>query len=97
VDKADVGELLSRLTEMEDLLRFPTVEGRMLRAVMLALSIARAAPNPDVRELAMQVISELNALRRAATSLKPREDAFNKLMWRLWRLRWSLEEARRGQ
>jgi hypothetical protein len=82
---------------MEDLLRFPTVEGRMLLSVMLALSIARAAPNPEVRELAMQVITEVNALRRTALTIKLNEGAFNKLAWRLWRLRWSLEESRRPQ
>jgi hypothetical protein len=96
VDQADAGELLSRLDEVEGLLRFPTDEGRMLHAVVLLLSIARAAPNPGVRELAMQVINEVNDLRRAQLSMKLSEGAFNKLNWRLWRLRWSLEEARRG-
>ena len=97
MNKADVGELLSRLDVIEELLRFPTDEARMLRAVVLALSIARAAPNPGARELAMQVISEVNDLRRGGLSMKLNEGAFNKLVWRLWRLRWSLEEARRGQ
>jgi hypothetical protein len=96
VHKADAGALLSRLDEIEELLRFPTDEGRMLRSVVLALSIARAAPDPGVRELAMQVITEVNELRRLHLSRTLNEGAFNKLIWRLWRLRWSLEEARRG-
>jgi hypothetical protein len=93
VNKADVDDLLSRLKEMEELLHFPTVEGHMKRAEALALSIARTGPNAAVRELAMKVISEANALRRTELPLKPNDKSLSKV---LADLRLSLEEARKG-
>ena len=93
MNQADIDDLLSRLKEMEELLHFPTVEGHLKRAETLALSIARTGPNAAVRDLAMKVISEANALRRTELPLKANDRTLSKL---LGDLRLSLDEARRG-
>jgi hypothetical protein len=71
MDKADLDDLLSRLKEIEELLRFPAVQGHVNRAETLALSIARRVKSGPTSHLAMQVISEANALRPGALPIKP--------------------------
>ena len=64
----DIESLLSRLTEIEELLRFPAVDGHTSRAEKVALFIARRAPGGRASHLAMQVVSEAAVLRRGTAS-----------------------------
>lgn len=87
----DIDDLLSRLTEIEELLRFPSVEGHTNRAQKLALFIARRAPSGTASNLAMQVMSETAALRRGALPLTP--DA-TKVQTLLQKLRSALQDSK---
>jgi hypothetical protein len=91
MDSVDLDDLLSRLKEVEELLRFPGVSGHVERAGTLALSIARKAPNGATANLAMQVITEANALRRSALPVNPEGSSLNSLVSRL---RLALQEAK---
>jgi hypothetical protein len=93
MDRADVDDLLSRLKEIEELLRFPAVEGHVTRAEALALSIARRIKAGPISHLAMQVISEANALRPGALPIRPDD---GKLQALISKLRAALE-AERGK
>jgi hypothetical protein len=93
MDKADLDDLLSRLKEIEELLRFPAVEGHVHRAETLALSIARRVKSGPTSHLAMQVISEANALRPGALPIRPDD---GKLQALIAKLRLALE-AERGK
>ncbi len=59
-------ELLSRLKEAEELLRFPAVAGHVERASKLLLTIARQAPNAAARSAAMKAITLANLARNAS-------------------------------
>lgn len=76
----DVQDLLSRVREMEELLRFPSVPGHLQRAERLAMSIARATREGPVSHLAMQVISEANALRPGSLPLRADESRLRSLL-----------------
>lgn len=56
--------LLSRLDELQHLLQSPGGEQQEPRVDALAMFIARRAPNPSIRELAMRVLAEAGKLRR---------------------------------
>jgi hypothetical protein len=91
MEKADVDDLLSRLKEIEELLRFPAVEGHVKRAETLALSIARRVKSGPISHLAMQVTSEANALRPGSLPIKPDD---GKLQALIVQLRHALEAER---
>ena len=65
MDEASPAILLSRLKELRDLLQSPGGEQQEQRVNALAIFIARRAPNPSIRELAMRVMAETAQLRRA--------------------------------
>jgi hypothetical protein len=90
---ADLDDLLSRLKEMEELLRFASVAGHLARAEALAISIARNAPNGRTADLAMQALSEMNRLRRPGNAgLLQNQGAIDQV---LQRVRLALQEARK--
>jgi hypothetical protein len=92
VDKAKIDDALSRVQEAEELLRFPGVSGHLDKATKLMTSIAKSAPSGGISNIAMQVISEAQALHpRSDLPLKLDDGKLNKL---LWRLRLALQEAR---
>jgi hypothetical protein len=64
MDETSPPILLSRLTELQDLLQSPGGEQQEQRVNTLAMFIARRAPNPSIRELAMRVLAEAAKLRR---------------------------------
>jgi hypothetical protein len=57
--------LLSRLKELQDLLQSPGGEQQAQRVDALSMFIARGAPTPSIRELAMKVMTETSKRRRA--------------------------------
>ena len=65
MDEASPATLLSRLKELQDLLQSPGGEQQEKRVDALSMFIARRAPNPSIRELAMRVMAEAAKLRRA--------------------------------
>jgi hypothetical protein len=87
---ADMSELLARLKEAEELLRFASVPGHVDRGIELLMSIARTAPSGGITNLAMQAISEANALRPSALPLTADYGRLNRI---LWRLRLALQRA----
>jgi hypothetical protein len=90
-NRADVGDLLSRLTEVEELLRFPTVKGHLERACKLLVSIARNAPTGPIGDLSMRLTSDASALARS------RPDASQQtLEASIKQLRSALQEAERA-
>jgi hypothetical protein len=91
VPKQDLDDLLSRVKEIEELLRFPSVEGHIGRATKLATSIARHAPRGPIAHIAMHVISEANALRRSPLPLAASSARLDDV---LQRLRHALQDAR---
>ncbi|HEU4922972.1 MAG TPA: hypothetical protein VFT23_07850 [Burkholderiales bacterium] len=64
MDEASPAILLSRLKELQHLLQSPGGEQQGPRVDTLAIFIARRAPNPFIRELAMRVMAEAAKLRR---------------------------------
>jgi acid phosphatase family membrane protein YuiD len=56
-------ELMLRFSELEALSRGPMVDGHLGMAEGLAMYIARSAPNGQVANLAMQVMSDLIQIR----------------------------------
>ena len=87
----DDDELLRSVKEMAELLEFPRVKGHVAKAQALALSIARRAPTGRAANLAMQLISEVNALQETELPLRPSSARLNRI---LESLRRTLEEAR---
>lgn len=83
MDKAHLDELLSRVKEIDELLRFPGVTGHIARANALALSIARDASSGAIVNLAMQVISEANSLPPPPLPLRPDDSRLRDLLRRL--------------
>lgn len=88
----EVDELLSRVTEIEDLVRFPSVIGHFASAKSLAMLIARHAPTESVANLATQLASEFDALEEPELPLSTNDVLLNKL---LWKLRRALEQAKK--
>lgn len=81
-------ELMVRLSELEALMRAPMTNGNLELCEGLVMYIARSAPNGQIANLAMQVMSTLIQLRR-----KP--GANETLEKTLSQLRTSLSEAAR--
>lgn len=81
--KLSVDEMLAGLTEVEQLLRFPTVEGHIDRAIALALSIARSAQDGGIANLAMQLMSEVHSVRRVSLPLVASDTRLTELLERL--------------
>lgn len=90
MEKPELDELLGQVKEIDELLRFPSVSNHIARANALALSIARNAPTGVIANLAMQVLSESNALRPPALPLRADDGRLRAL---LRRLRAALEYA----
>jgi hypothetical protein len=92
MDGTKLEEALLRIREAQELLRFPGVSGHVDKATKLMTYIARTAPSGGIANIAMQVISEAEALHpRSDLPLKPDDGKLNSL---LSRLRDSIEEAR---
>lgn len=83
MQKAQLDDLLARVKEIEELLRFPSVHGHVARASALALSIARSVPGGAVVKIAMQVIGEANSLRPPALPLRASDARLQALLQRL--------------
>ena len=81
--KREVIELFSRVKQLEDLVRFPSVIGHFASAKSLAMSIARQAPTDAIANLAMQLIAEVNALKESELSLSTSNVHLNKTLWKL--------------
>lgn len=90
--KHEVDELFSRVKQIEDLVRVPSLIGHFASAESLAVSIARQAPTDGVANLAMQLITEVNALKESELPLSTSNVHLNKT---LWRLRLALERAKK--
>jgi chemotaxis protein CheY-P-specific phosphatase CheC len=88
-----VDELSSRVGQIEDLVRVPSVIGHFASAKSLAMSIARQAPNDDVANLAMQLAAEVGALKESELPLSASNVHLDKI---LRRLRLALEQAKKG-
>ena len=88
--KRKVDELSSRVGQIEDLVRVPSVIGHFASAKSLALSIARQAPTDGVANLAMQLATAVDALKESELPLSGSNVHLNKI---LWRLRLALEQA----
>jgi hypothetical protein len=87
-----VDELLSRLKEIEDLIRVPGLIGHSASAGSLAMSIARQAPTEGVANLAMQLTAVVEALEKHALPLSTSSIDLSKA---LWRLRLALEQEKK--
>ena len=81
--KREVNELFSRVKQLEDLVRVPSVIGHFASAKSLAISIARQAPTDAITNLAMQLIAEVNALKESELSLSTSKIHLNKTLWKL--------------
>src|SRR5713226_2958586 len=81
--KREVDELFSRVKQIEDLVRLPGVIGHFASAESLAVSIARQAPTDGVASLAMQLITEVNAMKESELPLSTSNVHLNKILWRL--------------
>lgn len=64
MDEASPAVLLSRLKELQHLLQSPGGDQQGQRVDALSMFIARRAPDPSIRELAMRVMAEAAKLRR---------------------------------
>ena len=64
METASAITLLSRLNELQHLLQSPGDEQQGRRVDAVAMFIARRAPNPSIRELAMRVMAEAGKLQR---------------------------------
>jgi hypothetical protein len=76
-------QFLGWLKELEELLQFPTVQGHVEAATRLATAIARSSDDGRIANLAMRVLSEVNALRNTVLPLKPDRANLNKVLWHL--------------
>lgn len=88
-----VDELLSRLKEIEDLIRVPGLIGHSASARSLAMSIARQAPTEGVANLAVQLTAAVDALEEHELPLSASNIDLSKT---LWRLRLALEREKKG-
>jgi hypothetical protein len=61
--KLAINELMVRLSELEALMRAPITNGKLKRAEGLVMHIARSAPNGQIANLSMQVMSALGQVR----------------------------------
>jgi hypothetical protein len=79
---ADLNELRSHVKEIEELVRFPVVDGHLVRMDRLALSVARARSPSPIPHLAMLVTAAISDLRRTPDeSARARlEEAVKKLL-----------------
>lgn len=84
-------QMLAWLKELEELLQFPTVAGHVERAERLATLIARGSGEGRIANLAMQVVSEMSALRNTPLALRPDRARLNQV---LWHLRFALAQAK---
>jgi hypothetical protein len=82
-------QFLGWLKELEELLQFPTVDGHVEASTRLATAMARATDDGRIANLAMKVLSEVNALRNTPLPLKADRAKLNKV---LWHLRLAVEE-----
>ena len=88
-----IDELLSRLAEIEDLIRTPSVIGHYASARSLAGSIAKRAPTEGIANLAVRLTAELDALKGHELPLSTSNIHINKT---LSRLRLALEREKEG-
>jgi hypothetical protein len=88
MDKATPGLLLAQLRELEVLLQSLAGEHDVKHANALLMFIARRAPNPSIRGLAMLAMAEVNTLRRNLA-----EQDRRKLNMVLHQLRAAIEEV----
>jgi hypothetical protein len=74
MDEANPAFLLSWLSELRDVLHLPGGVQQQKRVNALAMLVARRAPNPSIRELAMRVMSEAAKMRRAEHGVPQHRD-----------------------
>jgi hypothetical protein len=61
--KLAINELMVRLSELEAVMRAPVTNSKLKRAEGLVMHIARSAPNGQIANLSMQVMSALSQVR----------------------------------
>jgi hypothetical protein len=93
MDKANPSLLLARLIELEELLQSPAGEYDVKHVDALIMFIARRAPNPSIRGIAMLAMAEVNTLRRNTLAEQDRR----KLNIVLYQLRGAIEEVEQIQ
>jgi len=64
MEETSAAILLSRLDELRNVLQSPGGEQQARHVDSLAMFIARRAPNPPIREIAMRVLAEAAKRRR---------------------------------
>jgi len=89
MDKANPSLLLARLRELEELLQSPIGEHDVKHINAVLMFIARRAPNPSIRGIAMLAMAEVNTLRRNTLAEQDRR----KLNMVLHQLRGAIEEV----
>ena len=85
--------MLSRLAEIESLIRTPSVIGHHASASALARSIAKQGPTEGIVNLAARLAAELDALKAEELPVSPSNIHINKT---LSKLRLALERAKEG-
>lgn len=92
--EVELDNLLAKVKEIEELLRFPSVAGHVEKANALAISIARQAPpHGGIANQAMKLMSAVNTLRQPAQSRSADTAGFTK---ELRQLQLALQEAKQG-
>jgi hypothetical protein len=86
MDETSPAILLTRLKELRGLLHSPGGEQQGPRVDALAIFIARRAPNPSIRELAMRVMAE-GIRRYFKLSMRCSTRARKIAAWSAWKLR----------
>lgn len=79
-------ELMVRLSELEALMRAPMADGNLEMAEDLVMYVARSAPNGQIANLSMQVLSALIQIRSNPGANETLEETLSQL-------RTSLSEA----
>lgn len=83
METMEIDDLFTILRELEDAARSPTNLGSLDRANILALSIAKNAPTGGIANIAMQLVTATNELRRSAQPPRFDDIGLNKALWRL--------------
>jgi hypothetical protein len=91
METLELDDLFAILREIEDAARSPANITNMARANVLALSMAKNAPTGGIANIAMQLVTVTNELRRSAQPPRFDDAALNKA---LSRLRLALQEER---
>ena len=76
-------DLLYRLKQVEELVRFPSIGDNLENAHTLAASLGRNAPSLEIADLAARVLAAIDAMRADRTRATGDDLGLNKALWRL--------------